>query len=81
MCVCTKERKGVSAEVLLATPCTDSLGGESGGHRHEGGEGRSVCWCLFTISAKLQLKTEDDDGANHSGRAQLVFSSLSLAER
>ena len=29
MGVCTKERKGVAAEVLMATPCTDSLGGES----------------------------------------------------
>ena len=25
ICVCTKERKGVSAEVLMATPCTNSL--------------------------------------------------------
>ena len=30
MGVCTKERKGVTAEVLMATPCTNSLGGESG---------------------------------------------------
>ena len=29
MSVCTKERKGVTAEVLMATPCTNSLGGES----------------------------------------------------
>ena len=28
--VCTKERKGVTAEVLMATPCTNSLG-EKGG--------------------------------------------------
>ena len=35
MGVCTKERKGIAAEVLMATPCTNSLGGESGGHRHE----------------------------------------------
>ena len=35
MGVCTKERKGVTAEVLMATPCTNSLGGESGGHRHD----------------------------------------------
>ena len=27
--VCTKERKGVTAAVLMATPCTNSLGGES----------------------------------------------------
>ena len=36
MGVCTKERKGVTAEVLRATPCTNSLGGESGEQRHEG---------------------------------------------
>ena len=35
MGVCTKERKGVAAEVLMATPCTNSLGGESEGHKHE----------------------------------------------
>ena len=39
MGVCTKERKGVTAEVLRATPCTNSLGGESRGHRHGGFEG------------------------------------------
>ena len=33
MRVCTKERKGVTAAVLMATPCTNSLGGESGGHK------------------------------------------------
>ena len=33
MGVCTKERKGDTAEVLMATPCTKSLGGESGGHK------------------------------------------------
>ena len=43
MGVCTKERKCVTAEVLMATPCTNSLGGESGGHRHEGGGGSSEC--------------------------------------
>ena len=26
MGVCTKERQGVAAEVLMATPCTNSLG-------------------------------------------------------
>ena len=40
MGVCTKERKGVTAEVLMATPCTISLGGESGEHKHEGCGGR-----------------------------------------
>ena len=33
MGVCTKERKGMTAEVLMATPCTKSLGGENGGHK------------------------------------------------
>ena len=37
MGVCTKEWKGDTAEVLMATPCTNSLGGESGGQKqHEG---------------------------------------------
>ena len=40
MGVRTKERKGVTAEVLMATPCTISLGGESGEHKHEGCGGR-----------------------------------------
>ena len=31
MGVCTKERKGITAAVLMAAPCTNSLGGESGG--------------------------------------------------
>ena len=44
MGVCTKERKGVTAEVLRATPCTNSLGGESGEQKHEGCGGRSACW-------------------------------------
>ena len=37
MGVCTKERKGGTAEVLMATPCTkfNSLGGESGGQSME----------------------------------------------
>ena len=35
MGVCTKERKGVTAEVLMATSCTKSLGGESVGYKHE----------------------------------------------
>ena len=28
MGVCTKERKGMAAAVIMATPCTNSLGGE-----------------------------------------------------
>ena len=43
MGVCTKERKGMTAEVLMGTPCTKSLGGESGGHKHGGDEGRKLC--------------------------------------
>ena len=34
----------------MATPCTNLLGGESRGHRHEGGEGRSVCWKCAAVS-------------------------------
>ena len=50
MGVCTKERKGVAAEVLMATPCTNSLGGESGGHKHGGDVGRRLCWKFCTSS-------------------------------
>ena len=50
MGVCTKERKGVTAEVLMATPCTNSLGGESGGQKHEGCGGR----CLLEVPRRLQ---------------------------
>ena len=42
MGVCTKERKGVTAPVLMATPCTNSLGGESGGQKHESRPSASV---------------------------------------
>ena len=48
--VCTKERKGVTAAVLMATPCTNSLGGESGGHEHEGCGGRRLCWKCAAVS-------------------------------
>ena len=44
MGVCAKERKGVTVAVLMATPCTNSLGGESGGHKQEGCGGRKLCW-------------------------------------
>ena len=50
MGVCTKERKGVTAEVLMATPCTNSLGGESGGHRQEGCGGHRLCWKFAAVS-------------------------------
>ena len=50
MGVCTKERKGVTAEVLRATPCTKSLGGESGEQKHEGCVGHSACWKFAAVS-------------------------------
>ena len=50
MGVCTKERKGITAAVLMAAPCTNSLGGESGGHGHEGCGGRSACWKFAAVS-------------------------------
>ena len=50
MGVRTKERKGVTAEVLMATPSTNSLGGESGGQKHEGCGGRSACWKFAAVS-------------------------------
>ena len=34
MGVCTREWNGKTAEVLMATPCTNSLGGGTGGHMH-----------------------------------------------
>ena len=34
----------------MATPCTNSLGGESGGHRYEGCGGRSACWKFAAVS-------------------------------
>ena len=55
MGVCTKERKGVAAEVLMATPCTDSLGGESEGHKHEGCGGRRLCWKFAAVSARVMM--------------------------
>ena len=64
MSVCTKERKGDTAEVLMATPCTNSLGGESEGQKHEEddeGCGAQACdvreeWIL------LKLPRGDIDG-------------------
>jgi hypothetical protein len=50
MGVCTKERKGITAAVLMATPCTNSLGGESGEQKHEGREGRRLCWKYAAVS-------------------------------
>ena len=50
MGVSTKERKGGTAEVLMATPCTNSLGGESGGHKHDGCGGRRFCLKFVAVS-------------------------------
>ena len=44
MGICTKERRHDSRGVLMATPCTKSLGCESGRHKHAGDEGRRPCW-------------------------------------
>ena len=41
MGVGTKKRKGMTAVVLLATPCTKSLGCESEGHKHGGRKAES----------------------------------------
>ena len=46
----TKERKGMTAEVLMATPCTNSLGWESEGHKHGGDVGRMLCWKFAPVS-------------------------------
>ena len=35
--------KGTTAVVLMATPCTHSLGGGAGGHKHGGDKGRWLC--------------------------------------
>ena len=52
---CTKERKGImlTAEVLMATPCTKSLGCESGGHKHGGDVGRRLCWKFAAVSLRV----------------------------
>ena len=41
MGVCMREWNSMTAVVLMATPCTNSLGDGNGGH-NEGGEGRIV---------------------------------------
>ena len=55
MGVCTKERKGITAEVLKAAPCTKSLGGESGGHKHGGDVGSRLCWKFAAVSARVMM--------------------------
>ena len=49
MGVCTKERKGITAEVLMATPCTKSLGGESEEHKHGGDVGDRLSWKFAAV--------------------------------
>ena len=51
--ICTRERKGMTAEVLMATPCTKSLGCESGGHKHGGDEGPMLCWKFAAVSLRF----------------------------
>ena len=65
MGVCTKERKGVTAAVLMATPCTNSLGGESGGQKHEGCGGRSACWKYAAV--RIVAGTARSMGLNTEG--------------
>ena len=60
MGVCTKERKGDTAEVLMATPCTNSLGGESGEQKHEGCGGQGGMespGCLLLLGTLLNHST------------------------
>ena len=45
-----KSGRGMTAEVLMATPCTKSLGCESGGHKHGGDEGRRLRWKCAAVS-------------------------------
>ena len=54
MGVCTKERKGITAEMLKATPCTKSLGGEIGGRKHGGDVGRRLCCKFAAVFARVR---------------------------
>ena len=62
MGVCTKERKGVTATVLMATPCTNSPGGESGGQKHEGCGGRSAYWKFAAFLGRERAAVDVDVG-------------------
>ena len=44
------ERHDSSGVVMMATPCTSSLGAGSGGHKHGGREGHKLCWKFATVS-------------------------------
>ena len=64
MVVCTREWNSMTARILMATPCTISLGGGTRGHnahKHEGGEGLKLCWKFQTCLA-LESVEEGDDG-------------------
>ena len=61
MGVCTREWNSMTAGALMATPCTNSLGGESGGHKHAGCGGRRLCLVqsgrrLVILSDQLQFQ-------------------------
>ena len=58
MGVCTKEWEGMTAVVLMAIPCTKSLGGESRGHRHGGDEGRRLRWKFATLSGRQRAAVD-----------------------
>ena len=45
-----KSERSMTAEVLMATPSTKSLGCESGGHKHGGDEGRMLCRKCVAVS-------------------------------
>ena len=53
----------MSAEVLMATPRTNSLGGESGGYKHEGCVGRRLCWKCATVSWSTRTSTSTPERA------------------
>ena len=47
----------MTAQVLMATLCNHSLGGEGGGHKHEGCVGRRLCWKLNIMIRLLEVDT------------------------
>ena len=57
MGVCTKERKGVAAEALMASPCTNSLGGESEGHKQKDVGGAGLMIDDYSL---VQMMCDDD---------------------
>ena len=69
MGVCTKERKGVTAEVLMATPCTNSLGGKVGstGMKDVGAQ------CLLEVRRRFWV------GSGRPSMLMLVRSAAALA--